>query len=70
MITNLFALIVCFLITILFGPIVIKTIKVVFEHKDIGARGVDAPPDFHVYRSGLTEQELKKWRKTVLFANI
>jgi len=38
--------------------IVLKTIKVVFEHKDIGARGVDAPPDFHVYRSGLSEQEL------------
>ena len=38
--------------------ILFKTIKVVFEHKDIGARGVDAPPDFHVYRSGLTEKEL------------
>lgn len=39
--------------------IIIKTVKVVFEHKDIGARGVDAPPDFHVYRSGLSEKELK-----------
>ena len=39
--------------------IICKTVKVVFEHKDIGARGVDAPPDFHVYRSGLSEQELK-----------
>ena len=38
--------------------IIFKTIKVVFEHNDIGARGVDAPPDFHVYRSGLSEQEL------------
>ena len=45
------------------AQILFKTIKVVFEHKDIGARGVDAPPDFHVYRSGLTEQELKLMEK-------
>lgn len=40
--------------------IIIKTIKVVFEHKDIGSRGIDTPPDFHVYRSGLSEKELLK----------
>ncbi len=40
--------------------ILIKTVKVVLEHKDIGSRGVDAPPDFHVYRSGLSEHELTK----------
>lgn len=39
--------------------ILAKTIKVVFEHKDIGTRGIDTPPDFHVYRSGLSEKELK-----------
>lgn len=38
--------------------IVLKTVKVVLEHKDIGARGLDAPPDFHVYRSGMSEREL------------
>lgn len=38
--------------------IILKTIMIVFEHKDIGTRGVDTPPDFHVYRSGLTEKEL------------
>lgn len=38
--------------------IMFKTIKVILEHKDIGARGVDAPPDFHVYRSGLSEQQI------------
>ena len=40
--------------------ILVKTVKVVLGHKDIGMRGVDSPPDFHVYRSGLTEQELKR----------
>lgn len=43
--------------------ILFKTIKVVFEHKDIGERGVDTPPDFHVYRSGLTERELMRKEK-------
>lgn len=40
--------------------IILKTVKVVLSHKDIGTRGVDMPPDFHVYRSGLTERELLK----------
>lgn len=40
--------------------IFLKTIMVVFAHKDIGVRGVDAPPDFHVYRSGLSERELRQ----------
>lgn len=40
--------------------ILLKTVKVVLMHKHIGARGVDAPPDFHVYRSGMTERELKE----------
>ena len=38
--------------------ILLKTVMIVFEHKDIGTRGIDTPPDFHVYRSGLTEKEL------------
>ncbi len=42
------------------AKIFLKTITVVFEHKDIGSRGVDAPPDFHVYRSGLSERELRQ----------
>lgn len=38
--------------------IIIKTVLVVFVRKNIGERGVDAPPDFHTYRSGLLEREL------------
>lgn len=43
--------------------IILKTVKIVFERTDIGARGVDAPPDFHVYRSGLSERELLEQEK-------
>lgn len=38
--------------------IILKTVKVVLKKNDIGERGISTPPDFHVYRSGLTEQEL------------
>ncbi len=38
--------------------IILDTVKVVFQRKNIGLRGVDTPVDFHVYRSCLTEREL------------
>ena len=38
--------------------IILKTVGLVFARKDIGERGKDAPIDFHVYRSGMTEREL------------
>lgn len=39
--------------------IIMKTIAKVLGSADIGERGKDAPMDFHVYRSGKTERELK-----------
>lgn len=38
--------------------IFLRTIGKVLGQTDIGERGKDAPMDFHVYRSGLTEKEL------------
>jgi len=39
--------------------IILQTAMQVIRRKDIGARGFDAPQDFHVYRSGMSEKELK-----------
>ena len=43
--------------------IIFKTIEKVMKRSDIGERGVNSPGDFHVYRSGMTEQELVLWEK-------
>ena len=38
--------------------IVSETVGMIAERRNIGTRGVDVPPDFHVMRSGLSEREL------------
>lgn len=43
--------------------IILDTVKVVLKRSDIGERGNDAPMDFHVYRSGMTERELLEMEK-------
>lgn len=43
--------------------IILQTVALVLKRSNIGTRGVDTPPDFHVYRSGLSERELLKIEK-------
>ena len=43
--------------------IILKTVEKVLKRSNIGERGVNSPGDFHVYRSGMTEQELVMWEK-------
>lgn len=43
--------------------IILKTVELVLKRSDIGERGINSPGDFHVYRSGMTEQELAVWAK-------
>lgn len=45
--------------------IIFDTIGLVLKKSDIGERGNDAPMDFHVYRSGLSELELLKREKEI-----
>ena len=44
--------------------IILKTVELVLKRSGIGERGINSPGDFHVYRSGMTEQELVMWEKT------
>lgn len=43
--------------------IILKTVENVLKRSNIGERGVNSAGDFHVLRSGMTEQELVIWEK-------
>ena len=43
--------------------IILKTVEKVLKRSNIGERGVNSAGDFHVLRSGMTEQELLVWEK-------
>ena len=43
--------------------IILKTVGKVLKRSNIGERGVNSAGDFHVLRSGMTEQELVIWEK-------